>query len=189
MAALAAFNGKRITQVGTGLLLTAVARRGVCIKSAGASDIKFTFGFGVDIDEDVPFQHTALQGLGTCHTCLLIVCNQNLDRAVLDLRRFGYSHGERHAQSVIGAERSALCTKPFAVNPGFYRVFKEIVIYVSVLLGHHIHMALKHYGLKILVSGSGGHPHDNIAGLVGKSLYFMLRSPVEKELADYFLML
>ena len=186
MSALAALDGQAPALVLGGLFLAAVA--GACdgVQSAGAADVKFAFGLGVEVDQDVAFQDAGLEQAGAGHAGLLVIGDQHLDRAVLDFR--GFQDGERHgdAQSVVGAERGALGLEPVTVHPGLDRVGLEIVDRVRVLLGDHVHVSLEDHALPVLETGRGGHPHDDVAGVVREGFHIMFLGPIQEIGADLF---
>ena len=91
-----------------------------------------------------------------------------------------------HTYTVVGAEGSAVGAHPFAVDDSLYRLVFKIEALV-VALAHHIHVSLQNHGGGVLVSGSGGFAHDDVAGVVGHGLYTVLLGEVE-QIFTYFLL-
>ena len=89
------------------------------------------------------------------------------------------SHDGRNAETVVSAEGSALSLHPLTVNPCLDRVSLEVMGRVGSLLGHHVHVSLKHHCLAVLHARRGRLTHNDIVGRVLESLYANLLGEVE----------
>ena len=72
------------------------------IQSPGASDKQFTFGFGIEVDQNVSLEYLLFQTSCSVHSALFGCRNQGLDRSVRDVIGLHYSQNSRHANTVIG---------------------------------------------------------------------------------------
>ena len=93
-----------------------------------------------------------------------------------------------HADAVVGAESGAVSAQPLAVNYSSDGLIFEIKTLI-VRLAHHIHMRLHNHSRSLLVTRSGSLGHNHVADSVGAHLDTVFGSEIEKELADFFLLL
>ena len=85
---------------------------------------------------------------------------------------FGLKHSHCYGatQSVVGSEGGTLGLYPLAVDVGLYGVLLPVVLYVIVVLGHHVEVALEDDALEVLHAGSSRLADDDVAHLVADGL-------------------
>ena len=156
------------------------------VNATSTSDAEVSPCLRVEVEIVVSVELTLGQLISSEHTCLLVACNQSLQRSVLKVVALEHTHDGSHAHTVVRTERSALSVHPSVLDVGLNRISLEIMIAVGSLLWHHIHVSLQQRGLTVLIARGGRFAHDDIASSVLESLHANLCCEVEKELL-YFL--
>ena len=154
-------------EIGSGLFLF-IFQCSCDINSSCTTDIKFSFVFRIEVQQNLAFQCTRFQAECTIHTRFLILSNQCLQRTMFQVFCFKYSHNGGHTHAVIGTQRSAFGLYPIAVNVCFNGIFGKVVNSIVVLLRHHIHMRLKNNSFTVFHTRSGRLTDNDIAHLIDK---------------------
>ena len=146
------------------------AELSVGIQAAGAAHIQFSLCLGIHVDEDITFKYAALESLGSGHAGLLVDSEEGLYRSVRDVLGLEDGHCHGAADTVVGSEGGALGLYPLTVDVCLHRVFLPVVLYVVVVLRHHVEVALEDDALAVLHAGCGGLADDDVADLVADGL-------------------
>ena len=107
---------------------------------------------------------------------------------MLNVICFQNSHFHCHTDAVVGTKRSPFCLHPLSINISLNGVFREIKLYIAVLLADHIHMALQNDGLTVFEAWSRGLSDDDISHFVPLCVEAELLAEIEQEL-DHLLFL
>ena len=162
----------------------------VGVNAAGAADVEFAFGLGVEVEQDVAFEDAGLEGLGTDHPGFLVNGEEGFDGAVLEGLGLQDRHGGGYAQTVVGTQGRAAGVHPVAVflvdDAGFDRIFGEIVLLVVVLLRDHVHMGLQDDALAVFHARRGRFADDDVAAFILESFQAEVLAEFDQELG-YFL--
>ena len=156
--------GSTITLSGSSLSL--IFESGACVQTTCATNIQFTLGLRIEVQQNVALQQAALQTECTVHTRLLSCSEQSLDSAVLDILRLQNSHNRRYTDTVIRAERRAVSSYPIAVDVSLDSVLLEIEYLIAILLGNHIDVSLQNDTLAILHTLGCGFANQYVVSLV-----------------------
>ena len=136
------------------------------VQTAGATYAELSFCLAVAVDEQVSLEQLGTQGIGSCHSGLLIYGHEQLHRSVLQVLGLEHRHSESHAYAVVRTKGGSRGLHPFSVYAGDDRVLLEVVLHVGVLLGYHIHVALEYHSHSVLVARGGLLAYDDIAHFV-----------------------
>ena len=165
---------------GVGSLLL-VFERGVHVHAACRADNHFAFRFVVEVQENFTFDDIGLHVVHAVHRSLLVGRDEALDGTMLQRVVLHDGHDGSHGHAVVGTERGALGAHPFTVDVGLDGVSFKVVVAVSGLLRHHVHVALERHALAVLHAWRGSLAHDDVSGLVLEGLDTLLLGPVEEE--------
>ena len=113
------------------------------VDTAGTADEDLAVIFGVEVDEAFGLEHTVLEFHSAGEAGFLINGKEALDSRVREIFVGNGSEGHGDADAVVGAKGRSFGFEPFAVHPGLDRIGHEIMLHVSVLFAHHIHVRLK----------------------------------------------
>ena len=189
VAALEAAEREFVGAVVLGSLFGGVGYRHSGVDAAGAADIEFAFGFGVEVEEELTLEFACLEAKGASHASFLVGGDKSLERAVFDGFGLEDSHDGGNAKAVVGAEGGIASVNPVIDDFGFDRIFEEVVHFTCASLRHHIHVGLKDNRATFLHSLGGGFGHDNVSNLVDTAVDFFAFCPLDEEVADSLFML
>ena len=99
----------------------------------------------------------------------------------------GHLHG--HTDTVIGAQRSTFGTKPFTIHIGLDGIVHKVVLYVGILLAHHIGMALENNGGMAFHTRGGGLADNHVAHFIHFGFQSVLFAKLHKIFNDFLLVL
>ena len=132
----------------------------------GTTYEELSFVLRVEVDEIVARHKSGFHLESSRQTGFFVTREHAFDRAVLDIRGLQQCHFHGDADTIIGAERCALCLEPIAVHIGLDRVVVEVKFYVLVLFADHILVALQNDRLAVFVTGRTGFANQHIAGFI-----------------------
>ena len=132
----------------------------------GTTYEELTFVLRVEVDEIVARHKSGFHLESSRQTGFFVTREHAFDRAVLDIRGLQQCHFHGDADTIVGAERCALCLEPIAVHIGLDGVVIEVKFYVLVLFADHILVALQNHCLAVFVTGRTGFANQHIAGFI-----------------------
>lgn len=189
VAAEEAADGELVGAVAFGCGLGGVGDAHGGVDAAGAADIEFALGFGVEVEEEVAFEFAFLEAEGAGHAGFFVGGDEGFDGAVLDGLAFEDGHCCCYSEAVVGAEGGVACVDPTINDLGFDGVFEEVVDFACAGLGNHVHVCLEDDGTAIFHAFGGGLAHDDVADGVDTAVDFIFLCPVDEEFADGFFVL
>ncbi len=149
-----------------------ISKCSLVINTSGTSDIKFALGLRIEVQQIFAFEPTALQIICAVHACLFINRKECLQRRMNDILIRENSHRCSHSNTIVSTECCAIRRNPFSVilHVSLNGVLLKIEDLVTVLLRHHVHVALKNDSRVVLVSRRGGFANQYISYLILESL-------------------
>ena len=189
VTALETADGELIGHHALGCFLGFVGDGESSVDTAGAADVEFALGLGVEVEEVVAVELAFLQAEGTGHASLLVGGDEGLEGSVLDSLAGENSHDGGYAHAVVGTESGVASIHPVTDNLGLDGVFFEVVLLAGTGLGHHVHVGLQNDGMDFFHALGGGLAENDIANGVDTAGYFVLFGPVDKEFAHFPFML
>ncbi len=132
----------------------------------GTTYEELSFVLRVEVNEIVARHKSGFHLESSRQTGFFVTREHAFDRAVLDICGLQQGHFHGDADTVVGAERCALCLEPIAVHIGLDGVVVEVKFYVLVLFADHILVALQNDRLAVFVTGRTRFPNQHIAGFV-----------------------
>lgn len=148
----------------------------VGVHTAGTTHVEFTFGLGVQVDQNLALHKTFLQTEGAGHTRLFVDGDEDLHRTVLNARSGYAGEGGAYADAVVGTQRGPVGTHPTLVDDGLDGLCEEVELGI-VGLRHHIGMTLQDNRDAVLHTLRGGDGEQQIAGLVLLDFDLVLGGP------------
>ena len=82
MSAFEAVEGELYGDVGVGCFDACVLESGCDVNAAGAADVYFAEGFGVEVEEHEAFEDVGFEGRGASHACLFLAGGEYFEWAV-----------------------------------------------------------------------------------------------------------
>ncbi len=161
---------------------------GSSVDTAGATHEDLAIILRVHIEEDRSCDHTLAEVFSAFEADFLIDSKESFERAMDQVGIDHSSHSSSDADTIVSAQSSATSLHPIAIDISIDRIVHKVMIDIIVLLSHHIHVTLEHNDGSILISGSGGATHYDIAHSVGLSLNAMVGGKLEEERSDFFFM-
>ena len=189
MTALQAFDRKRITHEAFRRSNRTITEIRLGIQAAGATHTEFAFVLGIEVDENIAFEHARLQTVGAGHAGLFVTGNQDLHGPMLHTLVFQDGQGQGHADAVVGTKGGPVGRKPVPFHEGGDGIRQEVVFAVARLLRDHIHVALQDHAAAFLHSGGSGGTHDHVTGSILLCLDAVVFAPLKQVLNHFLLML
>ena len=159
------------------------------VNTSGAANEDLSVILGVDVDEPFGPEHAVLQFHSTRQTRLFVYREETFDSGVSQF--FVGDSGQRHGDTdtVVCAEGRSLGFKEISIDIGLDRIFQEVMLYIAVFLGHHIHVRLKDNAFMIFISRRSGYTHDDIHRLIDDTFDTMLRRKILQPTTNTLLVL
>ena len=97
-------------------------------------------------------------------------------------------HDGSHSHTVVGAERSALCSYPLTVDPCLDRIGLEVVSALEILLWHHVHVGLQNGSLAVFHTSGCRFAHHDVSGCILECLHTNTFCKLKQELLHFLQM-
>ena len=136
---------------------------------------------GIKIKEYRSSHKSGLKAVGAYQPLLLIYSEKAFYRAMHYRIVKKHGHSRSASQTIVSAQGRPVGFHPITVDKRCDRIRKEIVDFVSPLLGHHILMSLENDCWSVFMPRRGSLTHHHIAHLVSPYGYIVAIGPVHKE--------
>ena len=139
----------------------------------------------VEVEQIVAHEHVGLNIAGTSESCLLVNGSKRLERSTLQ-RRLDYCcqcYCQTHA--IVGTKGGVVGAHPLAVDNGLDGVGVEVMGRTGSFLGYHVHVALQHNALAILIARSCWPEDCHVAGFVNLVFKIVLLGKINEPCADF----
>lgn len=136
------------------------------IHPTGAAQVEVAPFLGIQVDQPLAVQGAGRQFARAVHARFLVDGEQHLQRRMNQPRLLQRGQRQRHADTVVGAQRGVLGRHPAVAHHRLDRVTLEIVHRAGIGLAHHVEVALQNYAGLPFAAGAGGLLQDQVAGAI-----------------------
>ena len=137
------------------------------IHAAGAADAEITFVLVIQVDEGLARDEVLFHGAGAVESRLLGNREQTFHARMRQRVIVQDGHRRSHADAVVGTERRVVGNHPAVFDHIVDRIFGEVEIRRTLLLAHHVGMALEDNRRMIFIALGGRLGNHHVAHFVG----------------------